>query len=205
MQASTKTVWWGKWEKMEAIKQDLILQASSGVSFAASNTIERPLSTVILLLIIAVSWFLLSSNSLRQCLLSDLWAVSLHLPGCQQQDVLSSSCSTSCFTCSLVHTSDHSQQGLLLSWYWSSWIYFRAVAFLPRLFFSRTSACCGQTENSIRRDQNCSTIRRLCSRKDVAVVRQKCAVAGLGQGWDKWTPVCPAKPGACPVTQKTHF
>lgn len=35
--------------------QDLILQASSGVSFAASNTTERPLSTVILLLTIAVS------------------------------------------------------------------------------------------------------------------------------------------------------
>lgn len=105
----------------------------------------------------------------------------------------------SCFICSLVHTSDHSQQGLLLPWYWSSWIYFHAVAFLPRLFFSRTSACCGQTENFIRRDQNCSTVQRLCSRKDVVVVRQKCAVADLGQGWDKWTPCVPSKTFGLPL------
>lgn len=198
-------VWWGKWEKMGAMKQDLILQASSDVSFAASNTSERPLSTMVLLLIIAVSWFLLSSDSLRQCLLSDLWALALHLPGCQQQDVLGSSCSPSCFICSLVHTSDHSQQGLLLSWYCSSWIYFCAVAFLSRLFLSRTSACCGQTANFIRRDQNCCTIRCLFSRKAVVVVRQKCAVAGLGQARDKWTPCVPSKTCGLPCDPEDSF
>lgn len=194
-----------KWGKNEAIKQDLILQASSSVSFAASNTIGRPLSTMILLLIIAVSWFLLSDNSLRQCLLSNLWAVALHLLRCQQQNILSSSCSTSCFICSLVHTSDHSQQGLLLPWYWSSWIYFCAVAFLPGFFFSRTSACCGQPANFIRRDQNCSTTRCLCSRKDMVVVRQKCAVASLGQRWDKWAPCVPSKACGLPCDPEDSF
>lgn len=192
-----------KWGKNEAIKQDLILQASSSVSFAASNTIGRPLSIMILLLIIAVSWFLLSDNSLRQCLLSNLWAAALHLPRCQQQNIPSSSCSTSCFICSLVHTSDHSQQGLLLSWYWSSWIYFCAVAFLPGFFLSRTSACCGQTANFIRRDQNCSSV--FAAGKTWLWLDKNVQWQVLGRDEINELPVCPAKPVAHPVTQRTHF
>lgn len=189
---------------MGAINQDLIFQASSDVSFAASNTIERPLSTMILLLIIAVSWFLLSSNSLRQCLLSDLWAVALHLPGCQQQDVLSSSLvsfvplSTPLITHSKVFSYPDTEVLEFIS---------VLLLFSPGSFSVGPVNVVGRQKNFIRRDQNCSTIQCLCSRKDVVVVRQKCAVAGVGQGWDKWTPcvLCPAKPVACPVTQRTHF